>query len=295
MTMTGPRVSPEVTRFAPSPTGPLHLGHALAARVARDLARSTAGRFLLRLEDIDTARCQARYEAGIYADLRWLGLQWDGEVLRQSEHLPRYRAQLGRLTAAGLTYPCFCTRAEIAAEVAAMGSAPQGLDSPDGPTYPGTCRRLPGPERAARLAGGLPHALRLDVERCRLLVGTTLAFEETGSGPAGEHGTITVDTATLSDIVLARKDLGVSYHLAVVVDDDYQGVTLVTRGEDLFGATGVQRLLQAALGLKTPRYHHHRLVRDAAGRRLAKRDVARAIASLREAGQSPEAVLASLG
>ena len=282
----------EVTRFAPSPTGELHLGHALAARVAHDLARRSGGRFLLRIEDIDGARCRPEFEQGIFDDLRWLGLLWDGDILRQSEQLSRYRAQLDELTAAGLTYPCFCTRGEIAAEIAAMATAPQG---PDGPRYPGTCRRLAVADRQARVSRGDAFALRLDVEAAFARVSGSLSFEESGQGPGGEQGVIEVDARASGDIVLARKDLGVSYHLAVVLDDDLQCVTLVTRGEDLFSATHVQRLLQAVLGLQQPRYHHHRLVCDETGRRLAKRDAARSLAALRAAGASAIGVLAQLG
>jgi glutamyl-Q tRNA(Asp) synthetase len=284
-------VTAEVTRFAPSPTGELHIGHALAARVAHDLARESGGRFLLRMEDIDSARCRPEYEQGICDDLRWLGLHWDGAVLRQSEHLPRYRARLDELTQAGLTYPCFCTRGEIAAEIAAMGAAPHG---PDGPRYPGTCRQLDRAERRERLARGDAFAIRFDVDAALARVGTSLHFEETGRGPAGEQGVIDADPRAGGDIVLGRKDLGVSYHLAVVLDDEMQGVTLVTRGEDLFSATPVQRLLQAALGLRVPRYHHHRLVRDATGRRLAKRDSVHSLAALRAAGTTAAAVRARL-
>ncbi len=281
----------EVTRFAPSPTGELHIGHALAARVAHDLARDSGGRFLLRMEDIDSVRCRPEYEQGICDDLRWLGFQWDGDVLRQSEHLPRYRAHLDDLAEAGLTYPCFCTRGEIAAEIAAMGAAPHG---PDGPRYPGTCRQLDRAKRRERLSRGDAFAIRFDVGAALARVGATLHFEETGRGPTGERGVIDADPRAGGDIVLGRKDLGVSYHLAVVLDDDRQGVTLVTRGDDLFSATPVQRLLQAVLGLRVPRYHHHLLLRDEAGRRLAKRDAARSLAALRAAGESAAAVLARL-
>jgi glutamyl-Q tRNA(Asp) synthetase len=282
----------ETTRFAPSPTGALHLGHALAAITAHDLARRSAGRFLLRIEDLDAARCRAEHEAGVRADLAWLGLAWDGPVLRQSEHLPRYRDRLAELGERGLTYPCFCTRGAIAAEIARMPVAPQG---PDGPPYPGTCRALGPAERAARIAAGAPFALRLDVAGCLAAIERPLGFEETGRGPGGEHGAIEVDPARLGDIVLGRKDIGVSYHLAVVLDDHAQGVTLVTRGEDLFPATHVQRLLQAVLALEVPRYHHHRLVCDASGRRLAKSAGAESLAALREAGATPAGLRARLG
>lgn len=279
-----------VTRFAPSPTGPLHTGHALAALVAHDLARQAGGRFLLRFEDIDTARCRPEYEAGICKDLAWLGLAWDATPWRQSARLETYRTALDALIDRGLAYPCFCTRRDIAAEVARMGAAPHG---PEGPVYPGTCRRLTADERAARLACGAVPAWRLDVAACSAAAGP-LGFTEHGRGPGGEHGSLCVDPGLLGDVVLARRDLGVAYHLACVVDDAAQGVTLVTRGEDLFPATHVQRLLQAVLGLPEPRYHHHVLVRDEAGRRLAKRDADRSLAALREAGVDPALLAAEL-
>jgi glutamyl-Q tRNA(Asp) synthetase len=284
---------PQTTRFAPSPTGRLHLGHALAALTAHDLARRSGGRFLLRIEDIDVARCRARFEAGIEADLRWLGLAWEGPVLRQSEHLPRYRARLAGLGGRGLTYPCFCTRGDIAAEIARMPAAPHG---PEGPVYPGTCRSLAPGERARRIAAGDSYAIRLDVAASlAALERPALVFEERGAGPGGERGVIPVTASLFGDIVLGRKDLGVSYHLAVVLDDHEQGVTLVTRGEDLFHATHVQRLLQALLGLDTPGYHHHRLVRDEAGQRLAKRDPSQTLAALRESGVTPQQLRQRLG
>jgi len=284
---------PETTRFAPSPSGRLHLGHALAAATARRLARAGGGRFLLRIEDIDAARCRPEFDAGILEDLAWLGLSWDGPVLRQSTRLDAYRAALAELGARSLGYPCFCTRAEIVAELAAMSAAPQG---PEGPVYPGSCRALSPAERERRIAAGEPHAWRLDVAACvAALGGHPLGFEETGRGPAGETGQQEVLPLLSGDVVLGRKDLGVSYHLALVMDDHLQGVTLVTRGEDLFAATHIQRLLQAVLGLGVPRYHHHRLVRDANGRRLAKRDRDREIAALRAAGLAPGDVLALAG
>ncbi|MEO8444160.1 MAG: tRNA glutamyl-Q(34) synthetase GluQRS [Gammaproteobacteria bacterium] len=284
---------PETTRFAPSPTGPLHLGHAFAALYAETAARETGGRFLLRLEDLDTARCSSAQEAGILEDLDWLGLRPEGPVRRQSEHLASYRAALESLADQGLVYPCFCTRGDIAREIQGMASAPQG---PDGPLYPGTCRALPADDRRARLATGQPCALRLDVGLAiARLHGEPAGFEETGRGPDGETGLIRVRPGALGDVVLGRKDLGVSYHLAVVVDDADQGVSLVTRGEDLFPATHVQRLLQALLGLPAPRYRHHRLLRDAAGRRLAKRDRDQALATLRASGMTPRQLRRQLG
>jgi glutamyl-Q tRNA(Asp) synthetase len=283
---------PTVTRFAPSPTGPLHLGHALAALVAHDLARAAGGAFLLRIDDIDTARCRPEYVAAIHADLDWLGLHPDCEPLVQSARHAAYRDALDRLMALGVTYPCFCTRREIAAEVARLAVAPHG---PEGPVYPGTCRALSADARAARLAAGMEPAVRLDSVACARVAGALpLVFTERGHGPAGESGAQSVQAGLLGDIVLARRDLGVSYHLACVVDDAAQAVTVVSRGEDLFAATHVQRLLQAVLGLPVPAYHHHRLVRDAGGRRLAKRDAARAIGSLRAAGVTAAAIRGAL-
>ncbi len=285
---------PETTRFAPSPTGLLHIGHAYAAILAHDMARKTGGRFLVRIEDIDAGRCRPEYEKQILDDLRWLGLAWDGPVRRQSEHLALYREALDALTRRGLTYPCFCTRKDIAAEVARLASAPHGAE---GPLYPGTCRRLDEKGRARRLAEATP-AWRLDSARAHAQAarkGAALTFVETGCGPGGESGLITTDPGLLGDIVLGRKDYGVSYHLAVTLDDHAQGVTRVTRGEDLFPSTHVQRLLQALLDLETPRYFHHRLIRDENGRRLAKRDRDRTLVHLRDEGATPHDIRALVG
>lgn len=282
----------DITRFAPSPTGGLHLGHAYSALLAYAAARDSGGRFLLRIEDIDAGRCRPEFTAQIMDELQWLGLTWDGEVRRQSERIADYRRELSALTARGLTYPCFCTRHDIADEIARMQSAPQG---PEGPLYPGTCRTLDKRTRALRLASGEPYAVRLDIAACLQTVTSPLdSFLESGHGPDGETGLITLRPDVLGDIVLGRRDIGMSYHLAVVIDDHDQGVTLVTRGEDLFAATHVQRLLQAVLGFRAPRYRHHPLVRDAGGRRLAKRDKAQTLAALRASGMSPEAVRTSL-
>lgn len=266
-----------VTRFAPSPTGFLHLGHAYAALVAWRAARDEGGRFLLRIEDIDAARCREEFVAAILEDLVWLGLDWDGPVRRQSAHLADYRAALDRLAARGLLYPCFCTRAAIKAEIAAAAGAPQGADSP---LYPGICRALGTDERAARLAAGEGFALRLDVGKALALTGPLFWEDEI-------RGRIAADAARQGDVVLARKDAPVSYHLAVTVDDALQGVSLVTRGVDLFAATHTHRLLQALLDLPMPRYRHHQLLTDAQGRRLAKRDRALTLRALREAGKTP--------
>jgi len=274
-----------VTRFAPSPTGYLHLGHALSALTGWRAARAAGGRFLLRIEDIDAGRCRPDYEAAIFEDLAWLGLDWERPVRRQSEHLADYAAALERLRDLGVLYPCFCTRREIAAEIAAAGRAPHG---PDGPVYPGTCRSLSPAERRARIAAGDGYALRLDAGRAQGLVGKLIWQEQA-------QGAVAVEPQRLGDVVLARKDAPASYHLAVTLDDHVQGVTLVPRGRDLFSATHVHRLLQALLGLAAPAYHHHVLLTNEAGERLAKRDAAASLRSLRVAGTTPAAVRAMAG
>ncbi len=283
-----------VTRFAPSPTGLLHLGHAFAARTA---AREGT-RFLVRIEDIDTARCREEFVAAIFEDLRWLGLRWEEPVLRQATRSAAYRAALATLDAKGVVYPCFCTRKEIAEEIARAAGAPHYADGsatgPDGPVYPGTCRHLSADERQRRIAAGVPHALRLDAAKAAALAGP-LAFEERGSGPNGERGEIAVQPTLFGDIVLARKEMPAAYHLAVVVDDAYQAVTTVTRGSDLFAATHVQRLLQALLGLPEPDYFHHGLILDANGRKFSKRDHGVTLRGLRESGVTPPQIWERLG
>lgn len=272
-----------ISRFAPSPTGRLHIGHAFSAVAAHDLARNGGGTFFLRIEDIDPARSRSEHVAGIIEDLRWLGLTWDDDPVFQSQRLPLYAAALARLRAMGLAYPCFCTRAEIAAEVAASASAPHG---PDGPHYPGTCRSLSDEARARRI-GVAPHSWRLDATRAIDRTGPLSWWDERRRRVAAMpeiHG----------DVVIARKDAPTSYHLAVVIDDAAQGITDVVRGHDLFAATHIHRLLQALLGLPTPRYHHHALLTDAAGRRLAKRDGAPTLAGMRDAGVDPLALAAAL-
>jgi len=271
-----------VTRFAPSPTGLLHVGHAYAALLAWRRARQAGGRFLLRIEDIDEGRCREEFVAAIREDLAWLGLDWDGPVRRQSEHWEDYRAALDRLVARGLVYPCFCTRAEIKAEIARADGAPQGEE---GPLYPGTCRHLSENDRTARIGAGASFALRLDVAKAVALTGPVFWEDEA-------KGRVAAQPEALGDVVIARKDTPTSYHLAVTVDDALQGVTLVTRGEDLFAATNIHRLLQALLDLPTPRYLHHRLLTDAAGKRFAKRDKAQTLRSLREAGKTAAEVMA---
>jgi glutamyl-Q tRNA(Asp) synthetase len=269
-----------VTRFAPSPTGYLHLGHVRSAWEGWQAARAASGGFLLRIEDIDRARCRPEFEAAIIADLAWLGLDWDGLIRRQSEHVADYQAALARLAGQGLLYPCFCTRREILAEIARASGAPQGGD---GPVYPGICKHLAPAERAEKIAVGADYALRLDV---------AAALVRTGPLDWSDNGhPISADPGALGDVVLARKDVPTSYHLAVTVDDALQGVTLVTRGVDLFAATHVHRLLQALLGLPTPTYHHHPLLTDASGKRLAKRDRALTVKAMRAAGMTPAEIL----
>ena len=274
-----------VTRFAPSPTGRLHLGHAYSALFAEAAARQSNGRFLLRIEDIDPARCRPEFEQGILEDLAWLGLQWETPVRRQSDHLGDYRAALERLESVGLLYPCFCSRKEIQAEIARAVVAPHG---PEGPLYPGTCRALSASERKSRISLGRPYALRLDVAAGLARTGP-LTWQDL------DRGVILAEPQLLSDVVLGRRDAPASYHLAVTLDDDLQGVNLVTRGEDLLAATHVHRLLQSLLDLATPAYRHHRLLTNDKGERLAKRDGAMTLAALRQAGHTPAEVRAMTG
>ncbi len=279
-----------VTRFAPSPTGLLHLGHALAALTAYEAARDGGGRFLLRIEDIDTARARPEFEQAIYEDLAWLGMIWEKPVRRQSEHFADYKSALEKLDAMGVLYPCFCTRKDIADEIARAVEAPHG---PEGPLYPGTCRALSRETQERRMASEA-YALRLDIAKARAHAGE-LNFEEQGRGTAGETGVQTAKPQLLGDVVLARKEMPASYHLAVVVDDALQGVTLVTRGEDLFPASHIQRLLQALLGLPAPRYRHHRLVLDENGKKFSKRDSAVTLRHLRDSGSTPADIRKSIG
>lgn len=272
-----------ITRFAPSPTGYLHEGHAFSALFAA-AASGPGGRFLLRIEDIDTTRCRPEFEAAIYEDLAWLGLRWETPVRRQSDHFAEYGAALTRLQADGLIYPCFCTRKEIAAEIARSVEAPHG---PDGPLYPGTCRNLSQAERAARLSAGTPYALRLDMAAATARTGT-LHLTESGTR-------LEAHPAQFGDVVLGRKETPASYHLAVTLDDALQGVTLVTRAADLKPAAHLHRLLQALLGLPVPEWRHHALLTNAAGKRLAKRDNAPPLRDLRARGISPDDLRARLG
>lgn len=273
-----------VTRFAPSPTGQLHLGHAYAAKVAHDLARQSGGQFLLRFEDIDHTRVREEFYGAIEDDLRWLGFVWDGPALRQSDRTAAYAAALDQLRDSGSVYPCFCTRREIEEEIARMTGAPHG---PEGALYPGTCRTLSPAERQARFDAGAQPAWRLDVTRAVSLTGP-LAFTDL------RHGLHQVDPGLLGDVVLARKDIGTSYHLAVVVDDSFQKVTHVTRGEDLLPSTHVHRLLQALLGFPEPLYLHHPVVTDEKGVRLAKRHDSLSIRTLRGSGLPAADVLKQL-
>jgi glutamyl-Q tRNA(Asp) synthetase len=277
-----------VTRFAPSPTGRLHLGHAYAALFAAARAAEARGEFLLRIEDIDEGRCRPEFEAAIFEDLAWLGLTWPQPVRRQSEHFAEYRAALDRLAAEDLVYPCFCTRADIKREIAASPSAPHG---PEGPVYSGRCRQLDAAERSRRRENGEGFALRLDLDRALARTGGpgALVFEDI------ERGRANADPRAFGDVVLARKDIPASYHLAVTLDDHLQGVTLVTRGEDLFAATHVHRLLQALLGLDVPHYRHHRLLTGADGKRFAKRDRAVTLECLRAQGRTATDVRAMIG
>jgi len=288
-----------ITRFAPSPTGPLHLGHAYSAILAHDMATAAGGAFLLRIEDIDRARARPEWEALIYEDLRWLGLAWETPVMRQSDRMEAYAAALDRIWRMGLLYPCDCTRRDIAQALSAPQEGAEPAIGPDGPVYPGTCR--PAPNSAVRQARPTDRALRLDMARALLSdrAAPPLGFTETGAGPGGQTGSVTFTaddlTRGVGDVVLARRDMGTSYHLSVVVDDAAQGITHVTRGRDLFAATQIHVLLQRLLGLSTPVYHHHRLIRDAAGKRLAKRDDARAIRTYREDGATPHDIRRILG
>jgi glutamyl-Q tRNA(Asp) synthetase len=284
-------MSPPVFRFAPSPNGRLHLGHAFSALLNEKMAREEGGRFLLRIEDIDPTRCRREYEEGIYRDLAWLGLAWEEPVRRQSEHMDDYRAATMRLKAMGLVYPSFMTRAEIAA---ATGD-PKWPRDPDGaPLYPGRDRDLDPAEAEARIAGGAPYALRIRMERALALAGP-LSWTEEGEGPNGESGSVEADPAAWGDFVVARKEVPTAYHLAVVVDDAAQGVTNVVRGRDLFFATAAHVLLQKLLGLPSPRYRHHALVADEAGRKLSKSDRDTSLRALREAGATPKDIRRMVG
>jgi len=286
---------PPVFRFAPSPNGYLHLGHAYSALLNANLARQANGRLLLRIEDIDATRCRPEFEAAIYEDLHWLGLAWETPVRRQSDHFASYRAALDRLSARGLIYQSFESRAEIARMVAERDANTPWPRDPDGaPLYPGTAKQLSAREREALMKSGAPCALRLDMAAALASAGD-LDWTEEGEGPGGEAGRVRAQPEAWGDVVIGRKDTPASYHLAVVVDDALQGVTDVVRGQDLFWATSVHRLLQRLLDLPAPRYRHHALVRDAAGAKLSKSTRATGLRELRAEGVSPAVVRRRIG
>ena len=268
----------QVTRFAPSPTGYLHLGHAASAIFAQEASKG--GRFILRIEDIDPVRCKPEFAEAIVEDLSWLGLNWEQTVRKQSEHMKDYAAALDQLRGLGVLYPCFCTRSQIAEEVARAGQAPHG---PEEVLYPGTCRHSSPQQQADRLQRHKTANWRLDMEKAMRMAGT-LTWRDRS------HGAVLAMPEKFGDVVLARKDVPTSYHLSVTVDDHLQGVTLVTRGEDLFRATDIHRLLQALLGYAVPDYHHHPLMRDESGRRFAKRDQSVTLRALRAEGATPGGV-----
>ena len=284
-----------VFRFAPSPNGYLHLGHALSALLNFEMARAAGGRLLLRIEDIDETRCRPEYEQAIVEDLAWLGIEWEQPVRRQSEHLGDYRSALAQFEAQGLLYPSFESRAEIAALVAARERDGAWPRDPDGaPVYPGNVNAMLPAERQRRVAAGDRYALRLDMASAIARAGA-MAWTETGQGPNGETGTVPAAPALWGDVVLARKETPTSYHLSVVVDDAIQGVTDVVRGHDLFAATGVHRLLQTLLGLAAPAYHHHRLLMDADGKKLSKSTRATGLRELRAQGVTPADIRRMVG
>jgi glutamyl-Q tRNA(Asp) synthetase len=273
-----------IFRFAPSPNGYLHLGHAYSALLNYDMAREVGGRLLLRIEDIDAARCRPEYETAIYEDLAWLGLSWQPSVRRQSEHFDDYRAALAELEAAGLIYPSFESRSEIAAMVADRDRQRPWPRDPDGVAlYPGRGRQLPRAERERRRRDGEPFAFRLAIDAAVARAGV-LTWTETGAGPQGQSGIVAAAPQMWGDVVLARKEVPTSYHLAVAIDDALQGVTEVVRGQDLFWSTSIHRLLQALLGLPEPIYHHHKLIVDGAGRKLSKSTQATSLRELRAKG-----------
>ncbi|MCK1652889.1 tRNA glutamyl-Q(34) synthetase GluQRS [Bradyrhizobium sp. 149] len=288
-------MSPPVFRFAPSPNGYLHLGHAYSALLNSDRARETGGRLLLRIEDVDATRCRPEYETAIYEDLAWLGIAWETPVRRQSEHFGEYRAALDRLSALGLVYPAFESRAEIARLVAAReADAPWPRDPDGAPLYPGDAKLLSADERDRLVDTGAPYALRLDMAvACRRAAGLT--WNELGERPDGEHGIVPARPGAWGDVILARKEIPTSYHLSVVVDDALQGVSEIVRGQDLLHATSVHRLLQVLLGLPEPAYRHHRLICDEMGRKLSKSSLATGLRELRAAGVTPAGVRRLVG
>ena len=280
-----------VVRFAPSPNGFLHLGHAYSALMNGLVAREMGGRMLLRMENIDTTRCRPEFETAIREDLSWLGLTWETPVRRQSDHFGDYARAMDRLEKRGLVYPCFCSRGDI---MAAVATRPNWPVDPDGtPLYPGTCKHLPAHERSRRFGHGERASYRLDMERALAASNGALGWSEFrgGAEPREERAT----PAIWGDAVLSRKDIATSYHIAVVVDDAAQGVTDVVRGEDLFMATSLHRILQVLLDLQAPNYHHHALLRDSAGQKLAKSLRAKALRTFRQDGYTRESVLARIG
>lgn len=283
-----------IFRFAPSPNGHLHLGHALSALIDFEMARAVGGRFLLRIEDIDTTRCRPEFVQAIYEDLAWLGIAWEEPVRRQSGQLDAYAQALGKLEAQGLVYPSFESRAEIARHIVQHTGAPWPHDPDGSPLYPGTAKQLGGEERARRIAAGEPYALRLDMSAALKRTGA-LTWVETGADPKQDHETLMAEPQAWGDVVLARKDTPTSYHLSVVVDDALQGVTHVVRGQDLYQSTSVHRVLQTLLGLPAPLYHHHRLVLDAEGHKLSKSTQATALRELRQRGVTPADICRMVG
>jgi len=283
-----------ITRFAPSPTGHLHLGHAYSAKRAFDFALQQGGRFLLRIEDIDQSRCKPHYEQAIYQDLKWVGLSWEDPVRRQSDHMGDYRMALERLDQKNVLFPCFCTRKDIRREIEKSASAPHDITqhSPEGPLYPGTCRKLSQGERQTRIADGIAYALRLDMAKALDLVdGETLTWIDLEAGD--QQATPEALQGILGDVVLARKDIPTSYHLSVVVDDHLQNISHIIRGQDLFYASHLHRLLQYLLGYETPLYLHHKLLTDDKGWRYAKRDNSKTLKFMRESGEDPQDLLRS--
>mgnify|MGYP002641816824 CR=1 FL=1 len=277
------------TRFAPSPTGHLHLGHAYSALFAAAAVEKSHGQFLVRIEDIDSGRCRKEFEDQIFEDLKWLGLSWETPVRRQSEHMADYKAQLDILSDMGILYPCFCTRADIRREIEACGHAPHDIPSgPDGPLYPGTCLHLTKSEREDRIASAQPFALRLHMSEAIKIAGP-LEWHDLDQGRTIARPEI------FGDVVLARKETPTSYHLAVTLDDHLQDVTLVTRGEDLFHASHIHSLLQSLFGLNKPQYHHHRLLQDEDGKRFAKRDNAVPLKEIKESGTTAVEIRQQLG
>jgi glutamyl-Q tRNA(Asp) synthetase len=279
--------SPPVFRFAPSPTGLLHIGHAFSALYAFKAAQAAGGRFLLRIEDIDSTRCRPEYAVQILDDLSWLGLEWQQPVRYQSEHMSDYARALEKLDALGLTYPCRASRGEIKAQVERTTGLNEAARDPDGALlYPGLYRHGDSENTAKMRVPGRPVNIRLKMDEAIKLTGDNLTFQENGAGPKGENGEVRCNPRAWGDIVIARKDTPTSYHLSVVVDDALQGISEVTRGEDVFYATSIHRLLQTLLELPQPLYNHHRLIRDESGRRLSKSAADKSIKALRQEGLS---------